>query len=237
MVQQQQPQPIAAQMYQQVHMPHFANMMPFRQFVSPVYLPQMAMAGYSSNAAAYAHPSNGSSYVLMPGGGSHLNTNGLKYGVQQFKTVPGSSPSAYGNFTSPTGYAMNAPGVVGNGTGLEDPSRAETSEMWIQNPRDLPGMQSAAQYYNMTGQSPHAAAYLPSHAGHASFNAAAAQSSHMQYPGLYPSAQPAGMANPHHMGPPVMGGGVGVAQAAPGGQVGAYQQQPQLGHLNWTTNF
>ncbi|CAL1399680.1 unnamed protein product [Linum trigynum] len=249
--QQHHHQPITAQMYPQVHMPHFANMMPFRQFVSPLYLPQMAMPGYSTNAAAYAHPSNASSYLLMPGGGSHLNANGLKYSVQQFKTVPGSSPSGFGNFTSPTGYAMNAPGVVGNGTGLEDPSRikykdgslyvtnpqAEASEMWIQNPRELPGMQSAAQYYNMTGQTPHAAAYLPAHAGHSSFNAAA-QSSHMQFP-LYPSAQPAGMANPHHMGPPVMGGGVGVgvAQAAPGGQVGAYQQQPQLGHLNWTTNF
>ncbi|XP_012068902.1 uncharacterized protein LOC105631409 isoform X2 [Jatropha curcas] len=249
MVQQQQQPPIA-QMYPQVHLSHFANLMPYRQFLSPVYVPQMAMPGYSSNPA-YPHPSNGSSYLLMPGGSSHLNANGLKYGIQQFKPVPGSSPTGFGNFTSPTGYAINAPGVVGNATGLEDSSRikykdgnlyvpnpqAETSEIWVQNPRELPGLQSAP-YYNMPGQTPHAA-YLPSHTGHASFNAAAAQSSHMQFPGLYPPPPPtpAAMANPHHMGP-VMGGnvGVGVAAAAPGAQVGAYQQ-PQLGHLNWTTNF
>ena len=95
-------------------------------------------------------------------------------------------------------------------------------------------MQSAS-YYNMSGQTTHAA-YLPSHTGHASFNAAAAaaaapQSSHMQFPGLYhPPPQMAAIANPHHLGP-TMGAnvGVGVAAAAPGTQVGAYQQ-PQLGH-------
>ncbi|KAL6961792.1 hypothetical protein U1Q18_045762 [Sarracenia purpurea var. burkii] len=119
---------------------------------------------------------------------------------------------------------------------------AETSEIWIQNPREISGLQSAS-YYNMSGQAAHAA-YLPSHTGHASFNAAAvAQSSHMQFPGLYhpPPPQAAAIANSHHLGPS-MGGNVGVgmaaaAAAAPGAQVGAYHQQPQLGHLNWTTNF
>lgn len=89
----------------------------------------------------------------------------------------------------------------------------------------------------MTGQTPHAA-YLPSHTGHASFNAAAAQSSHMQFPGLYhPPPQPTAIASAHHLGP-AMGGnvGVGVAAAGPVAQVGAYQQ-PQLGQFNWTTNF
>lgn len=251
MVQQQQQQPPVAQMYQQVHVPHFANLMPYRQFLSPVYVPPMAMPGYSSNPA-YSHPSNANSYLLMPGGSSHLGANGLKYGIQQLKPVPAGSPTGFGNFTNPTGYAINAPGVVGSATGLEDSSRlkykdgniyvpnpqAETSEIWIQNPRELPGLQSAP-YYNMPAQTPHAA-YMPSHTGHASFNAAAAaaQSSHMQFPGLYhPPPQPAAMASPHHLGPPMGGNvGVGVAAAAPGPQVGAYQQ-PQLGHLNWTTNF
>lgn len=88
----------------------------------------------------------------------------------------------------------------------------------------------------MSGQTPHAT-YLPSHSGHASFNAAAAaaQSSHMQYPGLYHPPQPTAMANPHHLGS-AMAGNVGMAAAAPGAQVGAYQQ-PQLGHMNWTGNF
>lgn len=106
--------------------------------------------------------------------------------------------------------------------------------MWM-NPRDM----QSATYYNMSGQTPHAA-YLPSHSGHTSFNAAAAaQSSHMQFPGLYHAPlQPGAMGNPHHLGPAAMGGnvGVGVAGAAPGAQVGAYQQ-PQLGHISWTGNF
>ncbi|XP_021902872.1 uncharacterized protein LOC110818342 isoform X2 [Carica papaya] len=244
-----QQQPPMAQMFPQVHVSHFANLMPYRQFLSPVYVPQMAMPGYSGNPA-YPHPSNGSSYVLMPGGSSHLGANGLKYGIQQFKPVPAGSPTGFGNFNNPTGYAINASGVVGSATGLEDSSRikykdgnlyvpnpqAETSEMWIQNSREVPGLQSASYY--IPGQTPHAA-YLPSHTGHASFNAAAAQSSHMQFPGLFhhPPPQPAAMGNPHHLGPAIGGNvGVGVGPAAPGAQVGAYQQ-PQLGHLNWTTNF
>ncbi|CAK9162213.1 unnamed protein product, partial [Ilex paraguariensis] len=226
-------QPVA-QMYPQVHVSHFANLMPYRQFLSPVYVPPMAMPGYSGNPA-YPHPSNGNSYLLMPGGSSHLTASGLKYGMQQFKPVPTGSPTGFGSFTSPTGYCMNAPGGVGNATGLEDSSRlkykdgnlyvpnqqAETSEIWM-NPRDLPSLQSAS-YYNMPTQTPHAA-YLPSHTGHASFSAAAAvaQSSHMQFPGLYhPPPQPSAIASPHHMGP-AMGGnvGIGVAAAAPGAQVG-----------------
>ncbi|KAK7255677.1 hypothetical protein RIF29_29094 [Crotalaria pallida] len=247
----QQHQPPVAQMYPpQVHLSHYANLMPYRQFLSPVYVPPMGMPGYSSNHP-YPHPTNGSSYVLMPGGGSHLNANNLKYGVQQFKPVPTASPTGFGNFANPTGYAMISPGVVGGATALDDSSRvkykdnlyvpnpqAETSEIWLQNPRELPGVQSTP-YYNMQGQTAHAA-YMPSHTGHASFNAAAAaaQSSHMQFPGMYHAPQqPAAIAGPHHLGP-AMGNnvGVGVAAAAPGAQVGAYQQ-PQMGHLNWTTNF
>ncbi|XP_022948928.1 uncharacterized protein LOC111452434 isoform X2 [Cucurbita moschata] len=242
MVQQQQT-PVA-QMYPQVHVSHFANLMPYRQFLSPVFVPPLAMPGYSSSPA-YPHPSNGNSYLVMPGGSTHMNANNLKYGIQPFKTIPAGSPAGFGNFNNPAGFAMNAPGVVGSANGLEDSSRikykdgnlyvpnaqAETSEIWIQNPRDLPGLQSAS-YYSMPGQTPHGA-YLPSHTGHASFGA---QSTHMQFPGLYhPPPQPAPIGNPHHMGPG-MGGNVGVAGATPGPQVGAFQQ-PQLGHLNWTTNF
>ncbi|KAF5745543.1 hypothetical protein HS088_TW07G01135 [Tripterygium wilfordii] len=248
MVQQQQ-QPPMAQMYPQVHVSHFTNLMPYRQYISPVFVPQMAVPGYSNNPG-YPHPSNGSSYLLMPGGSTHLGANGLKYGIQQFKTVPGGSPTGFGNFPNPTACAVNAPGVVGSAIGLQDSSQikykesnlyvpnpqAKTSEVWLQNPRELSGLQSAP-YYNMPGQTPHAT-YLPSHTGHASYNAAAARSSHMQFPGVYhPSPQSAAMANPHHLGP-AMGGnvGVGVAPGAPGAQMGAYQH-PQPGHLNWTSNF
>ncbi|XP_019456116.1 PREDICTED: uncharacterized protein LOC109356931 isoform X4 [Lupinus angustifolius] len=242
----QQHQPHVAQMYPQLHVSHYANLMPYRQFLSPVYVPPMGMPGYSSNHP-YPHPTNGSSYVLMPGGGSHLNANSLKYGVQQFKPVPAGNPAGFGNYANPTGYTMISPGMVGGATALEDSSRvkykdnlyvpnpqAETSEIWLQNPREIPGMQSTP-YYNM-----HAAhgGYMPSHAGHASFNAAAAQSSHMQFPGMYQAPpQLAAIPGPHHLGP-AMGNnvGVGVAAAAPGAQISAYQQ-PQMGHLNWPTNF
>uniref|UniRef100_F6HI35 Uncharacterized protein n=1 Tax=Vitis vinifera TaxID=29760 RepID=F6HI35_VITVI len=232
-----QRQPPVPQMYHQVHVPHFANLMPYRQFLSLVYVPPMAMPGYSSNPT-YTHPSNANSYLLMPGGSSHLGANRLKHGIQLLKPVLAGSPTGFGNFTNPTGYAINAPSVVGSATGLEDSSRAETLEIWIQNPGELPGLQYAP-YYNMPAQTPHAA-YMSSHTGHASFNVAvaAAQSSHMQFHGLYHSPpQPAAMASPHHLGP-TMGGnvGVGVVAATPGPQVDAYQQ-PQLGHLNWTTNF
>ncbi|KAI5384678.1 hypothetical protein KIW84_071620 [Lathyrus oleraceus] len=74
--------------------------------------------------APYPHPTNGN-YVLMPRGGSHLNANNLKYGVQQFKPVPAGNPTGFGNFANPAGYAMLAPGVVGGASGLEDSSRVK----------------------------------------------------------------------------------------------------------------
>ncbi|XP_019425181.1 PREDICTED: GBF-interacting protein 1-like [Lupinus angustifolius] len=236
-----QQQPPVEQMYPQVHVSHYANVMPYRQFLSPVFVPPMGMPGYSSNHP-YAHPTNGGSYVLMPGGGSHLNANSLKYGVQQFKPVPAGNPTGFGNYANPTGYTMISPGVVGGATALEDSSRvkykdnlyvpnpqAETSEIWLQNPREIPSMQSTP-YYNMQGHAAHAA-YMPTHN-------AAAQSSHMQFAGMYHAPpHPAAIHGPHHLGP-AMGNnvGVGVAAAAPGAPLGAYQQ-PQMGHLNWTTNF
>ncbi|CAH8292972.1 unnamed protein product [Eruca vesicaria subsp. sativa] len=248
--QQQQQQASMQQMYPQVQVAHFPNLMPYRQFVSPVYVPQMPMAGYSGNPAAYAqHPSNGNSYVLMPGGGgSHPipGSNGVKYGIQQFKPVP--TPTGFGTYNNPNGYQMNSPNVIGNAMGLEDPSRMkykdgniyvpnpqqpETSDIWMQNQRDLSSLQSPP-YYNVAGQAPHGA-YIPSHTSHPSFNAAA-QSPQMQFQGLFHPSQPGAMANPHHMGPG-LGGNVGVGVVpSPPSQLGAYQQS-QHGHPNWGANF
>ncbi|XP_051135336.1 uncharacterized protein LOC127254322 [Andrographis paniculata] len=243
---QQQQQQQLAQMYPQLHVSHFTNLMPYRQFISPVYVPPMPVPGYSNNPA-YPHPTNGSSYVLMPGNSSHLTPSGMKYGIQQYKPVPAGSQTGFANYTTPTGYAVNTPGVVGGAVGHDDSSRlkykdtlyvpnpqAETSEVWM-SPREHPGLQSAS-YYNMPAPTPHPA-YLTSHGSHASFNAAA-QSSHMQFPGMYhPPPQPAPIASPHHLGPTLGNNvGVGVAPPAPGAQVGAYQQT-QLGHFNWTGNF
>ncbi|XP_047340917.1 uncharacterized protein LOC124944651 isoform X2 [Impatiens glandulifera] len=230
--------PQMAQMYPQVHVSHFPNLMPYRQYLSPVYVPPMPMpAGYSTTPT-FAHPTSGNSYMMMPGGNSH------RLGMQQFKPVPSGSPTGFGNFTNPNGYAINPPTAV-----LDESSRmkykdsnlyvpnqqGEASEIWIQNPRDHPGLQ-AASYYNMQGQPAAHGGYLSSHTGHGSFNpAGVTQSSHMQFPGLYHPAAPqqAGMANSHHLGANVVAGA-----APPGAQVGSYQQQPQLGHhLNWPTNF
>ncbi|KAH6775689.1 dentin sialophosphoprotein [Perilla frutescens var. hirtella] len=135
------------------------------------------------NSPAYSHPSNGSSYLMVPGNSFHLTPSGVKYGIQQFKPVTTGSPTRFENFTSPAGYAINTPGVVASTAGHDDSSRlkykqslyfpnpqAETSE-WM-NPRDVPSLQSS--YYNMFGQTPHSTTYLSSHNCHASFNAAAA---------------------------------------------------------------
>lgn len=268
----QQQQVPMAQMYPQV-VSHYPNGMPYRQFLSPIYVPQMPMQGYTGNPAQYAHPSNGNSYVLMPGGSSHPGANGLKYGIPQFKPVPTGGPTGFSTFNNPNGYQVSSLNVVGNAPGFEDSSRmkykdgnvyvpnpqvmidywnfsvlpvrfnqsisliwflsclnqAETSEIWMQNSRDL----QSPPYYNMAGQTPHAA-YL------SSFNSPPVQSSHMQFQGVFHSPQPGPMpANPHHMGPGLGGGnvGLGVAPSPSPVQVGAYQQQPQLGHLNWPSNF
>ena len=109
--------------------------------------------------------------------------------------------------------------------------QAETSDIWMQNPRDLSSLQSPP-YYNVAGQTPHGA-YLPSHTSHPSFNAAA-QSPQMQFQGLFHPPQPGAMANPHHM-EPGLGGNVGVVPSPPS-QLGAYQQS-QLAHPNWGANF
>lgn len=131
MVQQQQ----LAQMYPQLHVSHFANLMPYRQFLSPVYVPPMPVPGYSNNPA-YPHPSNGSSYLLMPGNSSHLTPNGVKYGIQQFKSVPAGSPNGFGNFTNPTGYTINTPGVVASASGHDDSSRLKYKDnLYVPNPQ------------------------------------------------------------------------------------------------------
>ncbi|KAK1281419.1 hypothetical protein QJS04_geneDACA004953 [Acorus gramineus] len=250
MVQQQQ----MAQPYPQLHISHYPNLMQYRQFISPVFVPPMATLHNYSGNPAYPHPSNASSYVLMPpGGNSHLPA-GIKYGTSQYKPVAAPSPTGYGNYTSPAGYAISAPGAVGAATGLDDMTRmkykdnslyvpnpqVETSEIWLQNPRDIQSMQTTP-YYNIPGQAPHPA-YMPTHAGHASFNAAVPQSSHMQFPGGYHPQQPGAIANPHslvHQQVPGMVGNVGMGVAGPAtAQVGAaFQPSSQLGHLSWTGNF
>ncbi|XP_038985332.1 GBF-interacting protein 1-like isoform X2 [Phoenix dactylifera] len=244
MVQPQQ-QPIG-QLYPQVHISHYPNFVPYRHILSPVYVPPMAVPNYSSNTA-YPHPSNGNNYVLMPGANSHITAGSMKYAPSQYKPVPTGSPTGYGNYANPAGFTISSPGTLGSATGLEDMTRikykenslyiptpqADTSDIWIQTQRELSSLQSAP-YYSLSGQAP-PAAFMPTHAGHASFNAAA-QSSHVQYPGLYHPPQLASVTSPHPLAAPALGGSVGVGVAAPGPQVGAYQQ-PQLSHLNWTANF
>ncbi|KAL6961791.1 hypothetical protein U1Q18_045761 [Sarracenia purpurea var. burkii] len=76
---------------------------------------------------------------LLPdaGSSSHLSANNLKYGIQPFKPVPSGSPTGFGNFTNPTGYAINAPGAVGSAVGLEDSSRLKYKDgnLYVSNPQ------------------------------------------------------------------------------------------------------
>lgn len=74
----------------------------------------------------------------MPGANSpHLTANGLKYGIQQFKPIPAGSAAGFGTFSSPAGYAMNAPGVVGGAAGLDDSSRLKYKDgnLYVPNPQ------------------------------------------------------------------------------------------------------
>ncbi|XBI08234.1 hypothetical protein VPH35_135992 [Triticum aestivum] len=239
MSQQQQ----AAQMYPPMHVQHYPNFMPYRHpLYSPVYVPPMAMPNYSANVP---YPANGNNYLQMAGGGSHLTAGQVKYGVSQYKPVPAGNPSGYGNYTHPAGYTISSPGVIGAGVGVDDVNRmkykdnniyaptpqVETSDIWIQN-REIPTLQ-CPPYYNLSGQAT-PGAYMPN-PGNASFSATA-QSSHAQFPGMYHPQQPPSIVSPHPMVhqqvPSAIGPNVGVGVAAPGPQVGAYQQQ-QLGHMNW----
>ncbi|XP_031497799.1 GBF-interacting protein 1-like isoform X1 [Nymphaea colorata] len=243
MMQQQQMAPVYPQPAG-VHLPQFPNFFPYRQFLSPLYVPPMAVPSFSGSPG-YPHPPAGSSYLIMPGGSSHLTPGGLKYAPAQYKPIPGASPIGYGNYSNPAGYAVTTPMTPSGNTGVDDVSRikykennlyipnpqAESSEIWIQTPRELSGLQSPP-YYNISGQVPHAG-FVPSHTGHASFNTP--QSSHVPFANMYHPSQPAALANTHHLVHQQLPGMGGVA-AASGGQVGAYQQ-PQLGHLNWGNNF
>ncbi|AQK83051.1 Putative DUF1296 domain containing family protein [Zea mays] len=237
-------QQAATQMYPQMHVQHFPNFMPYRQLYSPVY--PMPMPNYSPNVP---YPSNGNSYLQMPSGGSHLTAGSVKYGVSQYKPVPSGNPSGYGNYTHPAGFTMGSPGVIGAAVGVDDVNRmkykdniyastpqVETSDIWIQTAREMPPLQ-VPSYYNIPGQAT-PGAFVPNPAN-ASFNATS-QSPHAQFPGLYHPQQPPSIVSPHPMVhqqvPSAIGPNVGVGVAAPGPQVGAYQQR-QIGHMNWRPSF
>ncbi|KAJ0987330.1 hypothetical protein J5N97_005686 [Dioscorea zingiberensis] len=248
MIQQPIQQQPVTQLYPPVQISPFPNFIPYRHVFSPLYV--SSMQNYSSNSP-FPHPSTGNGYVLMPGAGSHLTSGGMKYTASQYKLVPPGSNTGYGNYTNPSGFSISTSGTVGTATGLDDMTRvkykdnsiyipnpqADISDIWVQTPREITGLQSTP-FYNVQGQAPHPA-FMPTHAGHASFNAAA-QSPHLPFQGLYPP-QAATIGNPHHMVhpqvPPGLGGNIGVGVAPPGApQVGNYQQ-PQLSHLNWAPNF
>ncbi|KQK19096.1 uncharacterized protein LOC100833454 isoform X2 [Brachypodium distachyon] len=232
------------QMYPPIHVQHYPNFMPYRHpLYPPVYVPPMAMPNYSTNVP---YASNGNNYLQMPAGGSHLTAGQVKYGVSQYKPVPTGNPSGYGNYTHPAGFTISSPGVIGAAVGVDDVNRmkykdnniyaqtpqVEASDIWIQTPREMPTLQ-CPPYYNISGQAT-PGAYM-ANPGNASYNATA-QSSHAQFAGMYHQQQPPSIVSPHAMVhqqvPSAIGPNVGVGVAAPGPQVGAYQQ-PQLGHMNW----
>ncbi|KAG0464584.1 hypothetical protein HPP92_018748 [Vanilla planifolia] len=238
----QQLQQAVPQLYSQVHVPHYTNFMPYRHVFSPVYGPPMAMTNYSSNPA-YAHPSNGSNYLLMPGGSSHLPAVGMKYAPPQYKPVHAGSPSVYGSYSTPAAFAIGTPGSLGGPTVHEDINRikykdnnlyvpnqqAEASDMWIQTPRELPGLQSTP-YFNLPGHAGHSTSFVSGQAA-----AAGAPHSPVHFPPVYHTPQPGSITSPHPVVHQQVPAAIGLA-AAGTHQAGAFPQS-QLGHLNWTANF
>lgn len=92
--------------------------MPYRHLPSPIYVPrQMTMRGYTSSHT-YPDPSNGGSYLLMPVANfnsPHLSGSSVDHGgIQQCKPLPSGTPAGFGNFTRATGFAIDAPDVVGS---------------------------------------------------------------------------------------------------------------------------
>ncbi|KAF3334936.1 hypothetical protein FCM35_KLT21540 [Carex littledalei] len=255
-VQNQQHQQVP-QMYQQVQLSAFPNYVPYRHVYPPVYVPppQMAVQNYP-NSPAYPHPSHGNGYLLMPTSGpTQVTAGGLKYGANQYKPV--FTGNGYGNYTNPSNGYPVTPGVIGPVGTFDDSNRVkfkdnnlympsqqmEASDIWVQNQRELPNM-PPGPFYNVPAQppTPHAAAYLPTHNGSASVNAAP-QPPHMQYSPLHHPGQPASMAlmppGPHNMihqqvPPSGLGPNMGVGVVGP---AGAFQQNHQLGPIGWTANF
>uniref|UniRef100_A0A0D9VV67 GBF-interacting protein 1 N-terminal domain-containing protein n=1 Tax=Leersia perrieri TaxID=77586 RepID=A0A0D9VV67_9ORYZ len=244
------------QMYQHMHVPQYPNCLPYRHVFSPYYVPPMAVQNYPSNPAFTQLP-NASSYLVMPNGTSQLAPNGMKYGPpHQCKQVFPGGPAGYGGFPNQNGYPVNT-AVIGSTGTVEDANmsykdnnlytlnpQAETADLWIQAPTDIPVMPSAP-YYNMMGQpvSPHTA-YLPAHNGHAPFSPVQ-HPAHLQFPAMPHGLQPTTMTmvqNPqsmvhHPAGPPLAGNiGIDMSAMASGAQVGAFQQN-QLSHLGWAPSF
>lgn len=121
-----QQQPLA-QSYPQVHISHFPNCIPYQRFLSPIYVPPVAMSNYSSNSS-YPHTSSHSNYLLMQGGSSLLTAGGLKYATSQYKPVPTVGPTGYGNYNNLAGYTVSAPGTINNTAGMEDVSMIKYKE-------------------------------------------------------------------------------------------------------------
>ncbi|KAK9102482.1 hypothetical protein Sjap_019736 [Stephania japonica] len=218
------------QFYPPVHLSQFPNLMPCRQVLSPVFLPTMAVPGYS-HYPAYSHPLNGGNFLVMP------------ECTSQYKPIPSSSPTGFGTYANSLGYALNTQGT--GVTAFEDstamkykegyfPNRqVDASEFWVQTPQEIPGFQSSSYY--KSEQAPNAA-YLPVQNGHSSFNVATTHPAQIQFSGLYHPSQPP-LTNPHQLAHGMPGNiGVGMASASHGAQVGAYQQS-QMNHLSWPSNY
>jgi hypothetical protein len=220
-------------MYQQVQVPQYANLLPYRHVFSPYYAPPVAVPSYSSNPAFPQLP-HASSYLLMQNAAPH-EIGSMQYGPpHQFKQMFPGSPAGYGSYPSQNGYPVNN-GIIGSTGTVEDVSmskykdnniygpnqQAETADVWIQAHREISNM-PPTPFYNMMGQpmSPHTG-YLPAH----NFSAAP-HPAHLHYPGMPHPLQPTSMTmlqNPqsmvHHQGGNI---GIDMTAMAPGSQAGAF---------------
>ncbi|XP_020256898.1 uncharacterized protein LOC109833582 isoform X2 [Asparagus officinalis] len=248
----QQPQHFT-QLYPQVHIAHYPKFSPYRQIISPLYVPQMLVPNYSRGSAP-TDPSGGGNYLMMPGENPQSTSGSLKYGPSQYKTIQaGNLTSGYGIYTNSCGYSVS---TVGSTAGIEHmtgmnfkdnnvyvPNPQSDVDIWTQNPSDLASLRPAPPY-NLSGQAQAHQTYLPAaHGVNPALNPLSFPSPHLQYQNLYYHPQQGAIAaqtNPivhqREVHPGWAGNsGIGIVPAA-SAQVGAYQQS-QLEHLHWTNSF
>jgi hypothetical protein len=119
-------------MYQQVQVPQYANLLPYRHVFSPYYAPPVAVPSYSSNPAFPQLP-HASSYLLMQNAAPH-EIGSMKYGPpHQFKQLFPGSPAGYGSYPSQNGYPVNN-GIIGSTGTVEDVSMSKYKDNNIYGP-------------------------------------------------------------------------------------------------------
>ncbi|XP_024181060.1 mucin-12 isoform X1 [Rosa chinensis] len=217
-----------------VHIPHYANYIPYSHYFNPFYVPP-PIHQYLGNGAFPQQPQAGGVYPAPPAAAA----TGVKYSLPQYKagTNTGNSnhmgmASGYGPYgSSPAGYNPSPATTAGNTTPNEDLStsqfkesnvyitgqQSEGSSVWVAAPnREMPSLTSS--FYNLPPQGQHVT-FTPTQAGHGFYHPAQAVSAAAVHPLLQQSQTMAGA----------------VDMVGPGGSV--YQQPQHAQQINWPSNY